>query len=100
MIDHGVIEIEIFLLWHADDCVVLSKHRIKLTAFSPEKSPGIIKAKRVRPTIERTGRTLLTVRRHMPLADGSSVVAVGLKNLRNRSGASRPIRAVPGPAAD
>ena len=100
MIGHRVIEIKVFILRHADDFVVLDKERIELTSFSAEKSPEIIKAQRVRPAIERACRPLLRVGCEMPLADRSSVVAIELKNLRDGSGARRPVRAVARPTTD
>src|SRR5262249_52448365 len=83
--------------WHADDCVVLSQHRIELAGFATEKSPEIIEAERVRPAIERPGWSLLVVGCEVPLADRSGVVAVELKNLRDGCGARGPIRAVAWP---
>src|SRR3954462_13271135 len=99
MLDHGVIKIEILVLRHADDCVVLSQHRIELTGFAAEKSPEIIEAERVRPAIERSGWSLLIVRGEVPLAEGSGVVAVALKNLGDGCRTGGPIRVVPGPTA-
>src|SRR5436190_4035911 len=100
VIDHGVVEIKILLFRHADNLVVFSKERIELTVFSAEKSPEIIEAERVRPSIERARRPLLRIRCKMPLADGRSVITVGLKNLRDGRGARRPVRAVARPTTD
>src|SRR6188768_3473997 len=99
MLDHCVIKIEILFLRHADDRVVLGQHRIELTGFAAEKSPEIIEAERVRPAIERSGWSLLSVGCQVPLADRSGVVAVGLKNLRDGCHAGGPSRVVPGPTA-
>src|SRR4029079_6588059 len=99
MRDHCVIKIEILVLRHADDRVVLSQHRIELAGFAAEKSPEIIEAERVRPTIESPGWSVLIVGCQVPLADRSGVVAVELKNLRDGCSASRPSRVVPGPTA-
>src|SRR5206468_9932778 len=100
VIDHGIVEIKILLLRHADNLVVLRKERIELTVFSAEKSPEIVEAERVWPSIKRAGRPLLRIRCKMPFADRRSVVTVGLKNLRDGSCARRPIRAVARPTAD
>src|SRR5204863_9608249 len=97
MLDHGVIKIEIFILRHADDRVVLGQHRIELAGFAAEQSPEVIEAERVRPAIERPGWSLLVVGRQMPLADRGSIVAVALKTLRDGCRTGGPIRAVPGP---
>src|SRR5262249_4241251 len=97
MLDHRVVEIEIFVRRHADDAVVLSQNRIELARFTAEKSPEIIKAQRVRPAIEWPRWPLLFVWRKMPFADCGSAVTVKLKNLGDRSGARRPICAVTGP---
>src|SRR6516162_8770607 len=99
MLDHRVVEIEILVLRHADDRVVLSQHRIELAGFATEKSPEIIEAERVRPAIERAGWSLLVVGCQVPLADSCGVVAVELKNLCDGCGAGGPIRVVPGPTA-
>src|SRR5437762_4768477 len=99
MLDHRVIQIKVFLLRHADDRIVLGQHRIELAGFAAEKSPEIIEAERVRPAIERPGWSLLIVWCQVPLADGSGVVAVGLKNLGDRCRARGPSRVVPGPTA-
>src|SRR5205823_13524536 len=100
VIDHGVVEIKILLLWHPDDLVVLSKERFEMTVFSTEKSPEIIETERVRPSIKRARRPLLRIRCKMPLADRRSVVTVGLKDLRDGRRARRPVRAVARPTAD
>src|SRR5207249_2949833 len=100
VVDHGFVEIEVLLLRHADDLVILGKKRIELTGFAAEKSPEIIETERVRPSIKRARRPLLRIRCKMPLADRRSVVTVGLKNLRDGSGARRPVRAVARPTAD
>src|SRR6266496_941451 len=71
MFDHCVVKIEILVRRHADDGVVLGHHRIELAGFAAEKSPEVIEAKRVRPTIERSGWSLLIVGCYMPLADRS-----------------------------
>jgi hypothetical protein len=97
---HRIIEIKVFVLWHADDVVVLGKHRIELTVFSSEKSPEVVEPKRVRPAIKRTCRPLLRVGCKMPFADRSSVVTIGPKNLRDGRSASRPIRAVAWPTTN
>src|SRR4029077_5946567 len=91
---------EIFLLGHADDAVILCKNRIELTAFSAEKSPEIIEAECARPVVKRARRPLLRVRCQMPLADRSRVIAVALKNLCDGSCARWPVRAIAGPATD
>ena len=80
---HRIIEIKVFLLWDTNDAVVLGKDGIKLTGFSTQKSPEIVKAQRIRPTIKRPRWSLLRVRCEMPLADRSGVITVGLKNLCN-----------------
>src|SRR5439155_14799991 len=97
---HRVVEIEILLLRHADDAVILCKDRIELSAFSAEKSPEIIEAKCVRPAVKRARRPLLRLRCQMPLADRSRVIAVTLKNLCDGRGAGRPVGAIAGPATD
>ena len=97
MLDHCVIKIEILVLRHADDRIVLSQHRIELAGFAAEKSPEIIESDRVRPAIERLRWALLSVGCQVPLADRSGVVAVGLKNLVDRCGAGGSSRVVPGP---
>src|SRR5438128_9835808 len=97
MLDHCVIKKEILALRHADDRVVLGQHRIELAGFAAEKSPKIIEAERVRPAIERPSCALLVIGCQMPLADGSGVVAVVLKNLCNGRRASGPIRVVAWP---
>ena len=61
--------------------VVLSHNRIELAGFASKKAPEIIESERVRPAIKRPGRSLLRIRRKMPFADCSGVVAVELKNL-------------------
>src|SRR6476646_888818 len=99
MLNHRVIEIKVFVFRHAYDRVVLTQHWIELAGFAAEKSPEIIEAERVGPAIKRPGRSLLGIRRKMPFADCSGVVAVELKNLGNRCGARRPVCAVTRPAA-
>src|SRR5207342_117421 len=99
MLDHCVIKIEILVLRHADDRVVLSHHRIELSGFAAEKSPEIIEAERVRPAIEGHRWALLSVGGQVPLPDRSGVVAVSLKNLGDRCRAGGPSRVVPGPTA-
>ena len=61
--------------------VVLSQNRIELAGFASKKAPEIIESERVRPTIKRPGGSLLRIRRKMPFADCSGVVAVQLKSL-------------------
>ena len=100
VVDHRIIEIKVFVLRHADDVVVLGKQRIELTVFSSKKSPEVVKPERVRPAIKRTCGPLLRVGCEMPLADRSSVVTIGPKNLRDGRGASRPIRTVAWPTTD
>src|SRR4051812_11508316 len=99
MLDHGVIKIEILVLRHADDCVVLSQHRIELAGFAAEKSPEIIEAERVGPAIERPGWSLLIAGCQVPFADCSGVVAVELKNIGDRCCAGGPSRVVSRPTA-
>src|SRR2546423_355169 len=99
MLDHRIVEIKVFLLRHANDAVVLGQNWIELAGLAAEKAPEIIEAQRIRPAIERPGWPLLVVGRQVPLAHRSSVVAVALKNLRDGSGARRPVRAVTGPSA-
>src|SRR6266403_2174098 len=100
VVDHGVVEIKILFLRHANNVVILRKKRIELAGFAAEKSPEIIETERVRPSIKRARRPLLRIRCKMPLADRRSVVTVGPKNLPDGSGACRPIRAVARPTAD
>ena len=100
VVDHGFVEIEVLLLRHADDLVILGKKRIELTGFAAEKSPEIIETERVRPSIKRARRPLLRIRCKMPLADRRSVVTVGLKDLRDGRRARRPVRAVARPTTD
>src|SRR5262245_32280733 len=97
MLDHCIVKIEIFVRRYTDDRVVFSQHWIELAGFAAEKSPEIIEAERVWPAIERPGWSLLVVGCQVPLADCGGVVAVTLKNLRNRCRAGRPIRVVPRP---
>src|SRR5262249_42453234 len=98
VLDHCVIEIEILFRRYADDCVVLSQHRIELAGFAAEKSPEIVEAERVGPAIERPSCALLVIGCHVPLADGSGVVAVILKDLCNRGRAGGPVGVIAGPA--
>ena len=81
MLNHRVIEIEILLLRDTEDAVVFSQNRIELAGSASKKSPEIIEPDRVRPTIKRPGGSLLRIRRKMPFADCSGVVAVELKFL-------------------
>src|SRR5262245_18415635 len=99
MFDHCVVEIEILVRRHPDDRVVLRHHRIELDSFAAEEAPEIIKPERVRPAINWTGWSLLVVGCHMPLADGSGVIVIELKNLVDGCSAGGPIRVVPGPTA-
>src|SRR5437762_2003182 len=97
---HRVIKIKVLFLRHANDVVVLSQKRIELPVFSAEKSAEIIDAERVGPPVKRSSCSLLRVGRKMPLAYGCGIIPVGLKDLRDRRRARRPIRAISGPAAD
>src|SRR5437660_5533166 len=99
MVCHRVIKIEVLLLRDANDLIILNENRIELTGFSAEKSPEIVEAECVRPSIKRTRSPLLRIRCKMPLADRRSVVTVGLKNLCDGSRARWPVRAVTRPTA-
>src|SRR5260370_32192770 len=92
-----IVEIEVFLVRDAKDLIILNENRIELTGFSAEKSPEIVEAECVRPSIKRTRRPLLRIRCKMPLADRRSVVTVGLKNLCDETRARSPVRAVTRP---
>src|SRR5262249_33146174 len=97
---HRIIKIKVPLVRDANDLIILNENRIELTGFSAEKSPEIVEAKRVRPAVKRARRPLQRVGCKMPFSECSSVVTVGLKNLRDRSRARWPVRAVAGPTTD
>ena len=81
VLDHRVIEIEVFVFRHPDDRVVLRENGIELAGFASKKAPEIIESQRIRPAIKRSSGSLLRIRRKMPFADRSGIVAIELKSL-------------------
>ena len=81
MLNHRVIEIEILVFRDTEDAVVFSQDWIELAGFASKKTPEIIESDRIRRAIKRPGGSLLRIRRKMPFADCSGVVAVQLKSL-------------------
>jgi hypothetical protein len=81
LLRHRVREVEIVLVWYADRRVVLDQHRIELTALAAKEAPEIVKAKGIRPAVERACGPLHVVGRQVPLAETRGRVAVPLQSL-------------------
>ena len=66
-------------------------HRVELARLAAEEPPEVVEPPAVRPAIERPGRSLLVVRRQVPLAERRGRVPVLLQDPRERRAVLRQI---------
>jgi hypothetical protein len=84
-----VVGLAVLSLRHAPDLLVLGDDGVVLTRLAAQEAPVVVEAEPGGPAVEGTARSLLVVRRHVPLADRGSHVAVLLQDPRQRRAVAR-----------
>ena len=98
LVGHRLREVErlpVLALHDPDELLVLGDHRVVLAGLRSQETPVIVKPPGVRPVAERAGRSLLPLRRQVPLADPRRGVAILLQDLRERRRVPRQHRGIP-----
>ena len=94
LVGHRVGQVEALLLRRPDRRLVLRDHRVVLARLAAQEAPEVVEPEPVGPAVERARRTLLMVRRQMPLAERRRAVAVLLQHPRKRRRVLREERRV------
>ena len=68
----------------SDDLLVLGQTRVPLPGVAPQEAVEVVEAPPGRPPVQRAGGSLLPVRGHVPLPEGSRAVAVVAQDPRKR----------------
>ena len=84
LVGHRVGQVEVLLLRRPDRRLVLGDHRVVLARLAAQEAPEVVEPEPVGPAVERARRTLLMVRRQVPLAERRGAVAVLLQHPRER----------------
>ena len=91
-----VVLLAVLALRDAEGRVVLRDHRVVLARLAAEDAPEAVESPGVRPAVERPGRPLHVIGRHVPLSESGGRVAVALKRPDEGSAVLRHARRVAG----
>ena len=91
-----VVRIVLRALRHADRLLVLGDERVELPCLASQEAPEVVEPEPRRPAVERPSRSLLVVRRQVPLAERRGHVPVLLQCPRQRRAVAGDRRVVAG----